>query len=211
MPASPRLLLPALLLVSGSSCAPPGPAAPAASGVLIPTASSPVASVPTSQQPPAGWQASQSTRKTEPPSRLGSPRQQGSRLVLASGIHFEPGRPTLAESESLEALRQLKDFLEDSPHVTLLRIEGHTDSDGDDLMNLRLSGERALVVVDWLVARGIARDRLLATGFGEIKPLAPNDTPENKALNLRMEVHVAAISDKPYLGRDPSGGGTIFK
>jgi OmpA-OmpF porin, OOP family len=78
-------------------------------------------------------------------------------------------------------------------------------------MNMKLSGNRALAVVNWLVAKGVARDRLLAVGFGETKPLVANDTAANKEQNRRTEFHIAAVEGKNFLGRDPTAGGTIVK
>ncbi len=68
-----------------------------------------------------------------------------------------------------------------------IEIGGHTDSDGDDKMNLVLSEKRARSVKDALVKLGIAAERLTAVGYGETKPLVSNDTPENKAHNRRIE------------------------
>ena len=134
----------------------------------------------------------------------------GDRVSIPGNIVYETGKATL-KPESEPVLTQLKTFLDENPQITLLRIEGHTDSDGDDAMNMKLSGERALACVNWLTGKGIARDRLLATGFGETRPLKANDTKENKEQNRRTEFRIAAIAGKNYLGRVPEGGGTVFK
>ena len=75
----------------------------------------------------------------------------------------------------------------DHPELTLIRVEGHTDADGDDLSNLRLSQDRARAVVDALVGRGVDRARLDWAGFGETKPLDSNRTAAGKAANRRVE------------------------
>ena len=67
-------------------------------------------------------------------------------------------------------------------------IEGHADWMGSDDYNIRLSQRRAQAVVDWLVARGIARERLNAVGKGEFEPIASNETAEGRQLNRRVEV-----------------------
>jgi outer membrane protein OmpA-like peptidoglycan-associated protein len=59
---------------------------------------------------------------------------------------------------------------------------------GSDEYNIRLSQRRAQAVVDWLVARGIARERLNAVGKGEREPIASNETAEGRQLNRRVEV-----------------------
>src|SRR5207247_7760865 len=72
-------------------------------------------------------------------------------------------------------------------------------SKGNDKYNMKLSQARAQSVVDYLIARGIAADRLVAKGYGETKPIAPNtlpngkDNPEGRQLNRRTEFKVIGI------------------
>lgn len=66
-------------------------------------------------------------------------------------------------------------------------VEGHTDADGGDDANLKLSKARGKTVMDKLISMGISSDRLKSTGFGESKPLDNNSTPEGKANNRRVE------------------------
>jgi OOP family OmpA-OmpF porin len=173
------------------SAAPPPPPPPAATPAPTPAPTPPPAQ-PTGQSKIQG-------------------ETKGSRVMIPGAIVFDSGKASIKVAESKATLDQLKEFLDKNPQVTLLRIEGHTDSDGDDNMNLKLSGERALAVVTYLVSQGISRDRLLAVGFGETKPVAPNDTKENKEQNRRTEFHMAQIEGKNYAGRAPDGGGTVFK
>ena len=70
---------------------------------------------------------------------------------------------------------------------TTVRIEGHTDADGDVTRNQRLSENRAKAVSQYLVSAGIDPNRLSAAGLGQTKPIAPNDTEENKVRNRRIE------------------------
>ena len=67
-------------------------------------------------------------------------------------------------------------------------LEGHTDSVGRASTNQLLSERRANAVRDWLIANGIAADRLTAAGFGEDKPIASNKTRAGRANNRRVEV-----------------------
>jgi flagellar motor protein MotB len=67
------------------------------------------------------------------------------------------------------------------------RIEGHTDSSGDAAKNLDLSKRRAESVKSALVKLRIAADRLTTDGLGQTKPMAPNDTPQGRAENRRVE------------------------
>jgi outer membrane protein OmpA-like peptidoglycan-associated protein len=73
-----------------------------------------------------------------------------------------------------------------------LVIEGHTDSDGEDMSNLRLSEQRAGEIRKYLINNYafISAGMIEARGFGESRPLVPNDSRENKALNRRIEVIV---------------------
>ena len=69
-----------------------------------------------------------------------------------------------------------------------VKIFGHTDSDGDDAKNMDLSKRRAASVKAELVKTfGVKATQLETDGLGETKPVAPNDTPVNKALNRRVE------------------------
>jgi outer membrane protein OmpA-like peptidoglycan-associated protein len=69
-----------------------------------------------------------------------------------------------------------------------VRIEGNTDSVGHLAINQRLSWRRAQAVVDYLVSRGVARERLVARGNGPLKPVADNQTAEGRARNRRTDI-----------------------
>ncbi|MEI8147332.1 MAG: OmpA family protein, partial [Alphaproteobacteria bacterium] len=110
------------------------------------------------------------------------------RAVLASGIiRFRVARADIL-GEGTALLNRVADVLNDCRDVAF-QVEGHTDSDGSPEANLDLSGRRAQAVVDYLVQRGIDRSKLTAVGFGETRPVAPNDTSANKALNRRIEIN----------------------
>lgn len=132
------------------------------------------------------------------------------RLELPGQIVFENNSAVL-KPESDAAITQLKQYLDETPRVTKLRIEGHTDNSGTPQGNETLSGQRALAVKAALVAKGIKAERLLAVGFGQNKPIADNATEEGKAKNRRTEFHVAELGGKKYLGLDPTGGGKVFE
>jgi outer membrane protein OmpA-like peptidoglycan-associated protein len=92
-------------------------------------------------------------------------------------------------THSFEELERVTKLLKDHPTSHIL-IEAHTDSDGTKVANLRLSQQRAKSVYDYLVAQGIAAQRLKTRGSGELKPIAPNDSEANKARNRRFELIV---------------------
>ena len=69
-----------------------------------------------------------------------------------------------------------------------VRMEGHTDSIGTAEYNMKLSLRRANAVKDYMIKKGIAKERLSAEGFGFTQPIAPNDTKEGRALNRRVQL-----------------------
>lgn len=92
-------------------------------------------------------------------------------------------------SDSAELLADLAIVANRCPD-TSLEISGHTDSDGTDESNQRLSEERATAVAGFLAKNGIGRDRLFPIGFGEERPVAPNSSSANKQQNRRIEFSV---------------------
>ena len=91
--------------------------------------------------------------------------------------------------ESKAELEELFDFLVNNP---LLKVElsGHTDSDGNENDNQILSENRAKAVVDWLLNKDIEVNRMTFVGYGELKPIVPNNSSENKAKNRRTELTI---------------------
>jgi outer membrane protein OmpA-like peptidoglycan-associated protein len=79
---------------------------------------------------------------------------------------------------------------------SLVDVMGHTDSTGSEQHNQQLSERRAQSVADYLVSRGVPRNRLATMGFGELHPRVENDSPENMALNRRVEIRITPISQE---------------
>jgi outer membrane protein OmpA-like peptidoglycan-associated protein len=71
------------------------------------------------------------------------------------------------------------------------KIEGHTDSQGSNALNLKLSNSRSKAVLDYLVSKGIDASRLTSKGFGEDNPIASNRTRRGRAQNRRVEINLA--------------------
>jgi outer membrane protein OmpA-like peptidoglycan-associated protein len=84
-------------------------------------------------------------------------------------------------------MQYLVKYLNDFPSIHL-KVGGHTDNEGSEQFNLDLSRKRADAVKTWLVEQGIETARISTTGFGKNKPLAPQKTAEQKALNRRVEL-----------------------
>ena len=122
---------------------------------------------------------------------------------------------TTAQSELLPTaerrLGAVAETLKDYESDKRLRIEGHTDSRGTEEFNMELSRERAQSVADYLAENGIERSRMEIVGMGESKPIAPNDTPEGRANNRRVEITVLDASTtgerSPVSGSQGSSSG----
>lgn len=111
-------------------------------------------------------------------------------LVRVTGdAAFEPGRAALNE-HFRRFLDGLTASLAGQPDVTVL-ILGHTDSVGSETLNQRISEERANATKDYLIARGVAFERITAQGRGEREPVADNASAEGRALNRRVELLIA--------------------
>ena len=110
---------------------------------------------------------------------------QTGRAVLY-GIYFDYDSDVL-KPESEPTLNNLLDWLRDNPEASVV-FDGHTDADGSDEYNVRLSERRAQSVVAWMSQDGIAAERLAAVGYGESRPVADNRSAQGKALNRRVEV-----------------------
>ena len=110
---------------------------------------------------------------------------RGEVMTLGDAV-FPPGRATL-QAEALENLGRVVEFVNADPSRSI-RIEGHTDDRGGANLNQVLAQRRAEAVRDALVGRGVDASRMVAVGLGESAPLAPNDTPEGRARNRRVEV-----------------------
>ena len=111
----------------------------------------------------------------------------GSKIVLKN-IFFDFDKATLRK-ESFNELENLTKLLNDVPSLKI-EISGHTDGKGSAAYNLTLSDNRAKAVVDYLVGKGIAKDRLVAKGYGLTRPIATNDTEEGRQLNRRTEFEI---------------------
>jgi OOP family OmpA-OmpF porin len=195
---------------SGDDPPPPAPA---------PAVPAPAAEpAPADTTPPAPQAAPSVAEPKQPAAPVGKVEQKGAAIQLPGNIVFDFDKATLTPNSGSDVvLGQLKDFLvENDKKIATLRIEGYTDNQGTADHNLELSGQRALTIKKWLMQNGIAENRLIAVGFGQDKPVAPNTTDEGRAQNRRTEFKVAEIYNKrgkveKYLGGDRLGGGKEFK
>lgn len=101
-----------------------------------------------------------------------------------SNLEFEFNKAVILDS-SFVYLDELADVLKKTNWN--LKLSGYTDNVGSESSNLKLSQNRANSVKNYLVNKGIDPNKIEAVGYGEINPIAPNDTPENRAKNRRVE------------------------
>jgi OmpA-OmpF porin, OOP family len=106
------------------------------------------------------------------------------RLKRGTSIQFATGSDQLLD-ESKPTLNDVVKVMT-SQNAIKIRVEGHTDSDGEEAKNLELSSKRAASVKAYLESQGIAADRISSEGCGETAPLADNATDEGKQQNRRV-------------------------
>ena len=104
---------------------------------------------------------------------------------VTHGILFDVNK-SIIKGESMGTINEIVKLMKEHPDLKF-SVEGHTDSDGDESFNQKLSEDRALAVKTALVEEGIEPSRLETKGWGESKPLNSNLTPEEKANNRRVE------------------------
>ena len=114
--------------------------------------------------------------------------QESESAIKLNNIYFDFDSYEL-KPESYSELDRVYKFLNDNPEIKV-EISAHTDAVGSDEYNLELSQRRAESVVNYLIAKGINPDRLIAKGYGETNPVADNETEEGRALNRRVEMKI---------------------
>ena len=106
-------------------------------------------------------------------------------IVIHQTVYFEFNRAVI-RSQSFPLLDTVAQVMRDFPDITV-EVQGHTDDRGRDDYNLRLSGERAEAVRQYLIQRGIPASRMTAQGYGETRPIASNRAAPGRAQNRRVE------------------------
>ncbi|HUR42285.1 MAG TPA: OmpA family protein [Verrucomicrobiae bacterium] len=111
-------------------------------------------------------------------------------VVTMSNLKF-PSNSARLTPEIAERLDSVAAFFANQPDVAM-GIHGHTDAQGSDAFNQKLSSARAASVRDYLIRQGIAPKRLESQGFGESQPIADNETEEGRAQNRRVDLRIRA-------------------
>ncbi len=109
-------------------------------------------------------------------------------VFIVKNLHFATNKTRILKN-SEEALQELHGYLSRNPKVRI-KIIGHTDNVGKDDANKKLSEGRANAVMQDLIERGIAPERLQAEGRGESQPIDTNDTEEGRQNNRRVEIEI---------------------
>jgi OOP family OmpA-OmpF porin len=112
------------------------------------------------------------------------------KIELKQTVYFDTNKATI-KKVSFALLDEVAQALTDNPKIKV-RIEGHTDSQGKDAFNLKLSANRATSVRQYLINAGIDEDRMVAEGYGEGVPIADNRTKDGRAQNRRVEFFITS-------------------
>lgn len=118
--------------------------------------------------------------------------------IILKDIYYDFDKATL-RPQSLIVLDTVVAIMQDNPNI-IIEMSAHTDSKGKDAYNMKLSQRRAQSCVDYLISRGISSDRMIAKGYGETRPIAPNempngkDNPDGRQLNRRTEFKVLRVT-----------------
>jgi OOP family OmpA-OmpF porin len=109
-------------------------------------------------------------------------------VIELKGVHFDFDKATL-RPEAIAILNDAATLLNQHERV-VVEVAGHTDSKGSEEYNQGLSERRADAVRDFLVSKGVRASRLTSRGYGELRPVASNDTDEGRQENRRVELIV---------------------
>ena len=112
-------------------------------------------------------------------------------VLQLRNIQFDHNSYALTKS-SYSELDKLVKLMQDNPSMQI-ELSAHTDDVGSDRYNMRLSQRRGESAMKYLLRNGIAADRIVAKGYGKTKPLVPNTSDENRAINRRVEFTINAI------------------
>jgi outer membrane protein OmpA-like peptidoglycan-associated protein len=127
-------------------------------------------------------------QEAPPPPPTPAPEPPVQRKIILRGINFDFDKANI-RPDAEPILNEAVAVLDEEPDITVV-VEGHTDSRGTEAYNEKLSLRRAQAVYDYFVDAGISPLRLRVRGYGELRPVASNDTDDGRAQNRRVELRV---------------------
>lgn len=110
-------------------------------------------------------------------------------IEILTPVFFDYNKDSI-RPESFAVLDDVLYLLKSHPEILRVEVAGHTDADGSDRYNLDLSQRRVESVRRYLIEHGVGGERLVAQGYGEARPIAPNTTEDGKARNRRVEFNI---------------------
>jgi outer membrane protein OmpA-like peptidoglycan-associated protein len=110
-------------------------------------------------------------------------------IIPLSNVNFLSGTTTLSDNLSYKLLKDLANYLNANPSIRI-RINGHTDANGNEESNMSLSTKRAKSIAQILIQNGVNKNIVEWKGFGELLPIADNMTPGGRLKNRRVEFEV---------------------
>jgi outer membrane protein OmpA-like peptidoglycan-associated protein len=136
-----------------------------------------------------GYQLDKQAKELEQIPNMEVARHEDSLLVtMSEAVLFDTNSAAL-KPQAQSVLAQTADVMVRYPDSDLL-VKGHTDSTGSERYNQDLSERRAKSVQNFLIAKGVAAQRITAIGFGMTMPVASNDTPDGREKNRRVEIEI---------------------
>ncbi len=121
------------------------------------------------------------------------PLKEETKIELRN-ITFETNSAAL-DAASYKELNRVVGLLKENQNIKI-EISAHTDDVGSASYNMKLSQRRAQSVVDYLLDQGISKDQMVSKGYGENKPLLPNNSDENRAKNRRVELEILEVKEE---------------
>ncbi len=109
-------------------------------------------------------------------------------IVRLNNVFFDFDKWDL-RPESYVELNRVVELMTNNPSIEI-EMSAHTDSYGSDEYNFKLSDERARSVREYILSKGVDPKRIISQGYGETKPVVPNDNDENRQLNRRVEFKI---------------------
>jgi outer membrane protein OmpA-like peptidoglycan-associated protein len=129
---------------------------------------------------------------------------EGIKITFDSGLLFDVDKATLKHKSRAE-LADLAVILNKYEDTDIL-LEGHTDATGSEEYNLELSRKRAQSVANQLATEGVNATRFTIMGYGELQPIADNETDAGRALNRRVEVAIYANDKLKKVAQEKTQG-----